>query len=165
MKHDCFEWIKTACAVLGPVLGIAALLWQYWTYRDNRRERAIVRTMVGSHIKIPSPYLCVEVINSGRVPIYIKEVTINYGDEKLAIGNELIEIQIPPFPPVKGPLEVGNERRFILARMPNFIPLLKQACQQPEENIWLSIKSTLREVTRVKGKEIKPLLQGLIDEK
>jgi hypothetical protein len=151
------ETVVELIGVLGFFLACASLAWHVWTHRQAHRERVVAELSVADTTEFPAGALLVRVTNSGGVPLYLKEVTLAWGKA----GDKVLELDLEPHPKSEGPLQVGQDRRFVLLASPT--GPLAMAARQPEERLWISIKSARGEVQRVKGSQVHPHLAILMD--
>ena len=155
--------ITTVIAGLGFILAGTSLGWQIWTRHQSRKEDVRGRLSIGGKVLGPGITafgLFLDIWNNGNVRVYIKSVSLNWGDEGQKLGNTLSSLLFNAYPPLKGPLEPGEPRSFVL---PAWAPhILKAASEQSENKIWVSANSSKGEVLRIAGHEVKPILKELI---
>jgi hypothetical protein len=149
--------------ILGALASLAAILllaWRVWAHYDARRQRVKAELSIRIGFGAPAPSLCVWVTNTGRLPVYVCEVTLAWGRDTGRIGDEVTALDLQPQPAAKGPIQVGDGRLFLLPWvLPK--PLLEQAAKEHPRRVWLSIKSPKGEMLRLKGKKVQPYLGHL----
>jgi hypothetical protein len=150
--------------VFGFFLGCTSLGWQIWTYFRGRKED--IQGELTAGVKCLSPDkivagLFLEIYNNGSIPVYIETVSLVWGNEILRKSGSRIELHFQPLENYEGPLKQGDGRRcYALQR--DFLLMNKDACSQPQEKIWISVKSAKGEVLRIKGDKVLCFLKSII---
>jgi hypothetical protein len=144
--------VTEVLGVLGFILALASLFWQAWAHRDARRERVAAQLDLRCPPGVRAFTLFVRILNAGRVPVYLKEVALCSGK----VGEEVESLSLQAYPGASGPLQVGQERQFILAPWPP--EMLHAISLQPEDRVWLSVSAPKGEILRIEGAEVRPYL-------
>jgi hypothetical protein len=149
--------ITATIAALGLILACISLGWQIWTHRRSHKEDirgrlTISRKSLGPGVNAIG--LVLDIWNNGQVPVFIKSVALTWKVDKPEATMQLI-FQLCSSQ--KGPLQPGEERSFILPAS----PLLRAPSNQPEDKLWVSVKSPKGEVLRLEGDVVRPLLVAL----
>lgn len=153
-------WILDGIGVLGFVLSCIALIWDRRKYIEEQRERVNVDLSVYCGMELDGithdqlrfqpasvrdqywvTALQLRVVNTGRCPIYIKDVVLCSGDESDDIGSSRMETHFKASPTCSGPLQPSELRRFIL-------PIHPGVTYEPEKSKWICIRSSKGEIYR-----------------
>ena len=156
--------ITTIIATLGFILACISLGWQILSYHKTHAERikgklsiTVITIRHGENV----PALQLEIYNDGSVSVYIKSVGLNWGDEGGKIGDTSFELLFKAWPPIKGPIEPGDGRNYVL---PAILPqMLSKANEQSKDKVWVSIKSQKKEVLRLQGDDLKAYLAKMVE--
>ena len=145
------------CAgVAGFFMATMSLGWQIVAYWYNRKEFICGEISCGGRCIGPActPIhgVFLELYNNGNVPVYIESVSLTWGDEKAKT-----ELHFQPLNQYDAPLKQGDARRCYVLR--DDFPMLTEACKQPENKIWISVKSAKGEVLRIKGDKVLCLIK------
>lgn len=157
------DLVKLA-AVLGFILAFISLVWQILTHRKTHEEQikgklsiTVITIRPGENV----PALHLEICNDGSIPVYIKSVGLCWGNEGNKIGDTIFELLFKGWPPIKGSIQPGDGRNYML---PAIAPqLLSKANDQPEDKVWVSIKSQKKEVLRLQGDDLKAYLAKMME--
>ena len=156
--------ITKVFALLVLPLTAISFAWHVLTHHGKLKEKIKAKlsiTVVPVEHGKNLPALNLEVWNDGQVPVYIKSVALNWGDEEPKLGDVLHAFSFQGYPPLKGPLQPGDGKNYIL---PAVIPtLFSTANNQPEDKVWISIKSPKQEVLRLHGENLKACLAKIAD--
>ena len=156
--------ITTIIAVLAFLLSCMSLGWQIWTYQTTHQEQIKGKLSISAVTLRPGvnvPALSLEIWNDGCVPVYIKSIGLNWGEEGHKIGNAITELLFKASHPIKGPLKPGEGRTYVLpAMIPN---MFSKAKEQPIDKVWVSIKSQKKEVLRIHGDNLKSYLSMMVE--
>lgn len=157
-------------AILGFVLACISLLWQVYSHIAKRREHIkgrIFITVVTSPQKENVLALGLDIWNNGQVPVYIKSIFLNSGEESHRLGATVCGLQFQAHPSRTGPLQPGEGRSYILPAPPAAHPpahhLFTECVHHPEDKLWVSVTSHKAEVLRIPGEKVKPLLQEILE--
>jgi hypothetical protein len=155
--------IAKVFALLALPLAAISFAWQVLTHHHKHKE--IIKAKLSITI-VPVehgknlPALNLEVSNHGQVSVYIKSVALSWGDEDSTLGDVLHQLRFQGYPPVKGPLHPGDGKNYVL---PAIIPqMLSKANNQPQDKVWISIKSQKTEVLRLHGNHLKGCLDMIV---
>ena len=151
-------------SVIAIILASISLGWQIWTHHKTHTERIkgkLSITVITLRPGENSPALQLEICNDGHIPVYIKSVGLNWGDEGGKVGDTSFELLFKAWPPIKGPIQPGDGRNYVL---PAIIPqMLSKANDQPKEKVWVSITSQKKEVLRLQGDDLKAYLDKIVE--
>jgi len=156
--------INSVIAILALTLASISLIWQIWTYRKTHSEQirgklsiTVIPIKLGQNV----PSLQLEIYNDGHVPVYIKSVTLNWGDEEPKLGNALHSLSFQGYPPLQGPLQPGDGKSYILP--PIAATPFAVVSKQPVDRVWISIRSQKKEVLRLHGDDLKAYLSKIVE--
>jgi hypothetical protein len=157
------DFLVKLAGVFGFILAVISLLWQIWAYCLSRKENIRGRLSVGGRVlDLKSDFtvfgLFFDVWNHGSIPVYIKSVGLGWGEESAGIGASATELLFYSYPKNDNFLKPGESRLFVLP-ISKENSLIKEAAKQPEDKIWVSVKSAKGEVLRIKGRQVIPLLK------
>ncbi len=149
--------------ILGFLLACISLGWQFWTFHKTHSER-IKGTLYITTVPISSgknvPALKLEIWNDGTVPVYVRSVSLCWGDEGYNLGDTVTELLFQSRFTVSDPLQPGNGRTYIL---PAIAPqMFSKANEQPKEKVWVSVRSHKKEVLRIKDENLKAYLDEIV---
>ena len=156
--------ITTIIATLGFILASISLGWQISTYHKTHEERIKGKLSITIITIRPSenvPVLHLEIWNDGHIPVYIKSVTLNWGDEEPKLGNVLHSLSFQGYPPLQGPLQPGDGKSYILP--PIAATPFDVVSKQPVDRVWISIRSQKKEVLRLHGDDLKAYLSKIVE--
>lgn len=152
------DWLQII-GVAGFALAVASLLWQVQTWREGHKERITVtlRNQAPDELAVmrgrqSKPALVAEVVNVGRVSVFVKEVVL----ERVATNEP---------PPSFGPgpvdgivraefqrpddadegLVAGQASQFALTEGAGFLKKFLES-----EEVWLAVRSNRGELCRMK---------------
>lgn len=166
-------WSVDVTPYLGIALASSSLLWQLRTWLESTRE--VVATRVRMHDPAMEmhpfggeklPVLFVEVVNHGRLPIYLRSVVLrrrkNRREPNPSIGPPLgayVELEFRPQSDAKAPLNVGEARGFLISEVGS------EAIQKFLDawRFWLVVITDRGVVSCKSARDLRPLLAHLRD--
>lgn len=153
-------------AIFGFTLACISLGWQIWTFFANRKED-IKGTLSITVATFPGgknvPAFELKIWNNGQVPVYIKSIFLNCGEESNRLGAFVSSFQFKGNPPRTDPIQPGEGRSYILPVIPPALAMFSKAIGQPEDKVWVSVTSHKSEVLRILGREVKFLLTPILE--
>jgi hypothetical protein len=148
--------VANVLGVFGFILSCIALLWQFWTRHDDRKEKVNASVEFGGTVETgPLLTIFVKVWNSGRIPVHLEKVALTCTAQAAVKELRFIEKQNS-----KGPLGIGEPRYYYLPKAP--IETLKVFLEKSKGNIWISFHTPGGEISRYSGGEIKQYLEGMV---
>jgi len=150
-----YELMSLVIGGLALFLAVASLGWQFYTYFQSKNPKIKGVLSYGVTIEHQYPFMHLDLHNSGQVPVYIKEVALCCGKRKLKKASDTIaSYQFQSNWDKKRPLEPGQDCEFFLERT---IPhLFDKLAEQPEDKIWVSVKSPKGELLHIAGRDVLP---------
>ena len=159
------EWLGIA----GFFLCCLALLfnwrqhaWAKRIFQKERQEQVSVkpRLVIGHGFRLPT--MVVQVVNSGRIPIHMKQVVIRCGDEGRKVGNSYVDFALHPHGTHRNPLAVGDASEFLLSTA---VPrtTLDGSLRHARRKVAVVVMSKAGEIGRVSGKEICDILKHVAE--
>lgn len=164
--------LTAVLGVLGFVIAFILLLWQFWTYHNDRKD------CVHGSLSISSICLNLDIWNAGQYPVYLKSVTLQWGpikgklvvdipgrtlgwDKNQTSGQSTISVgqEFQPYPEKKGPLQRGEPRHFICP-----VAVSKDFTVNCDRKVWVSVKSPKGEVLHIETEELRRYLQEIAKE-
>ena len=112
------EWFAFGIGSAGLLLAGISLLWQRHTYHQTRKESAKATISLDQYAK-GEFHWCVNVINTGDPPLYIKEVSLvfklNEGTKNQIFHQQTISCEFNPTTPKKEPLQPNDRQKYLLS--------------------------------------------------
>ena len=151
------SWIEIVAQVLGTLgflMALASLRWQVHTWQEGRKERLDYRLCQQRSTDVPEDHLVLRIINTGMVPIYIRDAALCWRPEKPHRESERRAIPMHQTTPDTNPMQPGDDREFILilSRLHQDVTV----ASPPERNIWLSVSSAKGEILTIDGTKVSP---------
>jgi len=164
-------------AFLNVAITLAERAWEFW--QDVVRHKERVEPCLECHIDSGGCRLLLKLRNQGRVPIYMEKPVLAWGDEgcpsrawgwRRGHGSRVAGRSSPSRtcrwhfeadPPCHNPLQPGECRNYVLPALP--IEVLKEACDQPRDKVWISVSSGSGEILRLKGDRVLPHLRTCLE--
>jgi len=145
----------------GVAIGALGLAWTIWwsvaRYIEGHKEH--VEACPDCHIDTGGCRSFLKVRNQGRVPIYMEKPVLAWGDE--GSPSRTCRWHFEADPPCHNPLQPGECRNYVLPALP--IEVLKEACDQPPDKVWISVSSGRGEILRLKGDRVLPHLRTCLE--
>lgn len=142
-------------ALVGVVVAVFSLGWQIYTYFQSKKPKIKGRLSFGRSIERKHSFIKLNLHNSGQVPVYIKEVALCWGDRKIKkVGNSIASYPFQSTWDKNRSLEPGQGCEFFLECIePHWFD---EPAAQPEDKIWVSVKSPKGELLHIAGRDVLP---------
>jgi len=150
MPETWSEWV----GICGFIVAAISLGWQVWKYRNEHTEKVSGMISFTSYGK--GPRVVLKLVNCGRVPVYLDEVNLCCGDSGFKDGSKRICVPFAREGPKQTPLATGSG---VLYELDARHPVLSQALTLPENKIWIAVCTPLREILRLEGSKVLPVLR------
>jgi hypothetical protein len=148
-------FLATIIAAASFILACISLGWQIYTSFQSKKPKIKGVLSFGASIEHQYPFIQLDLHNSGQVPVFIKEVALCWGNRKSKkAGDTITSYYFQSNWDKNRPLEPGQGCEFFLERT---IPhLFDKFAEQPEDKIWVSVKSPKGELLHIAGRDVLP---------
>ncbi len=153
--------------VLGFFIAAAALGWQIWSYREDRRERLHLSVKGFRELGRPFTSIHVTVRNSGRIPVYLSAVWLEHDvdepAERFRDGGRLRPttegVSLEAQGEVERPLHPGNHATFALSD--SSAPFCKTIAELPPEKVCVAVHTSSGRCYRLSGREVHGIVRSI----
>ena len=150
MPETWSEWL----GISGFILAVFSLGWQAWKYRDEHAEK--VSGKISFAIDLNGQRVVLKLVNCGRVPVYLEKVDLCWGDTSTKVGCSHASTPFALKGPQNAPLAPGGGAMYELDAKN---PLLRMALALQENKVWVAVSTPRREILRIKGNKVLPVLR------
>ena len=144
--------------VCGFFLAIACLIWQVWSWKQDRVERVAGEASYFMPVGDKYGTLAVRLWNSGNRPVYITSVALTRAreipaSEGIFADREFFETLLAsPIPPNQS-LAPGQPRTYTLLENSISMEMCSRFTSAPTEQVWVAVHSAAGEILRLDGRE------------
>ena len=160
MPQNLSEWLGVSGFVLAAV-GLLLQLLQYRHGKKTREEDTAERVDVKLRTQGATPgtglWLVATVVNTGRIPVHISGIQLEWGPDKPALGQTTYSIPLRAISGTTSAIEPGDKCEYFLPL--DYVLIRRFAANAPGEPR-LVARSNQGEIGRIIGEEVNAYLNA-----